>query len=59
MVWPEFVLQSFVLLVKENIVVLGVVVEQSPHLVKLKSSMAPAVVLQEVHSVRILQVHLV
>ena len=44
---------------KVNIAVLGVVVEQSPHLVMLKSSMVPVVVPLEVHSVETLQVSLV
>ena len=39
--------------------VLGAVVEQSPHLVKLKSSMVPVVVPQEVHSEVMMQVCLV
>ena len=59
MVRLEFVSRSFALLVEENIVVLGVVVEQSPHLVRLKSSMVLAVVPQEVHSEGTLQVQLV
>ena len=50
MVQLVFVCPIFVFLDEGSIVVLGAVVEQSPCLVKLKISMVPVVVLQEVHS---------
>ena len=59
MVQLAFVCPIFLLLDEGSIVVLGAVVEQSPCLVKLKSSMALVVVLQGVHSEETLQVYLV
>ena len=59
MVWLGAVIPIFVLLDEGSIMVLGAVVEQSPHLVKLKFSMVSVVVPQEIHSEGTSQVHLV